>query len=223
MSELFRPPHEYGDDQSSRAALLIAGFGSTMPEQLENAANALADDGYNVFGYDFNPEVIQEGDAKLLPQLVDELTSDFLARTKEYTTLLPCGVSIGAGIAWETQKRETTRTQPGVYAAAGANSADGIFGLNPIMLPLRRAYTKKGYSHSELREIWSEVHTPPKTGFMIALGGLDIIVRYRDIMNKISNWQAQGIPIQTKTLWHLTHSGMIRWYDNNLELLLPEK
>ncbi len=181
------------------------------------------ENGYNVFGYDFNPEVIQEGDAELLPRLVDELTADFLERTKHHSTLLPCGVSMGAGIAWGTQKQEQIRTQPGIYAAAGANSADGIFGLNPIMIPLRKAYTEKGYSHTELREIWSDVHTPPKSGFTIALGGLDVIVRHRDISRKISEWQAQNIPIYTKTLWHLTHSGMIRWYDNNLEALLDEK
>lgn len=194
-----------------------------MPDQLEDAAVTLVENGYNVYGYDFNPTVIQEGDAELLPRLVDELTDDFLERTKHYATLLPCGVSMGAGIAWETQKRDTARSQPGIYAAAGANSADGIFSYNPIMFPLRRAYTQNGYSHAELRDVWSEVHIPPRSGFTIALGGLDIIVRHRDITKKIRTWQAQGIPIRAKTLWHLTHSGMIDWYDDNLSALLPQK
>lgn len=220
MSESLFTGHEYGDVQTDKAALLVAGFMSTVPEQLENAATTLVDQGFNVYGYDFSPEVFTEGDPELLPTLIDELTTDFVTKTQSYSAIQPCGVSIGAGIAWETQKREPLRAAAGVYAAAGADSADGIFSPNPIMFGLRRAFTQRGYDHQDLKERWAELHTPPITGFTIALGGLDYIVRYPDITRKIRSWRNEGVPIMTKTVWR-AHTGTIRWYDQHLDQLLP--
>lgn len=222
MTDSLSTSREYGNNATPKAALLVAGFMGKI-DGVEGAAHTLVNRGYNVFAYEFSSRVLTEGNPLLLPEVVNEITSDFTERTTSYKIIQPCGVSLGAGIAWETQKREQKRALPGVYAAAGANSADGIFSLNPIMLPLRRAFVKNGHDHEELKELWADIHEPPQDGFTIALGALDYIVRYRNIMKKIQDWKDQGIPISERTLWHLSHTGTIRWYDNNLNTLLNTK
>lgn len=218
MSEVFRTL-EYGEDQTNKAALLIAGFMGKI-EHLENAARTLANNGYNVYSYEFSPQVLTEGVPEMLPALVDSITTDFSKKTLEYDSLQPCGVSLGAGIAFETQKRYPERALPGIYAAAGADTAEGIFGYNPLFLPLKKAFKANGHELEDVKHLWKEAHQPPMSGFSIVLGGLDYIVRHRPIIKKINEWRDQGIPIQARTLWLKSHTGTINWYDKNLEELL---
>ena len=223
MSELYSRPHEYGDSQSDKAALLIAGYGNTVPQQLEPVAVTLAEAGYNIYGYDFSTSVLEAGDPDLLPLVVNGITSDFRSRTGKYTSILPCGVSMGAVIAWEVQKQEHRKSQPGIYAATGTNSADGLFGINPIMTPLRKAFTNKGFTKSDLQEKWDHIHTPPDAGFTVALGGLDIIVQHHSMMKNIRAWRQAGIPIETVHVPFRGHTRTISWYNQNIgQLLLRE-
>ena len=224
MSELYsNKPYEYGDSQSDKAALLIAGYGNTVPQQLEADAATLTKAGYNVYGYDFSTSVLEAGDPNLLPIVVKGITSDFLSRTTGYASILPCGVSMGAGIAWGVQKEADRKSRPGIYAATGANSADGLFGMNPIMTPLRKAFTNKGFTKSDLQEKWDYIHTPPDAGFTVALGGLDLIVQHHSMMKSIRAWRQAGIPIETVHVPLRGHTRTISWYNQNIgQLLLRE-
>lgn len=228
MTTSLSKSYEYGDYPSNKAALVVAGFNGNV-SNVENAALYLERIGYNVFAYDYSSDVFYSGEPEYLTGLVDEITEDFKDRTTGYEVIQPTGVSIGAGIAWATQKRaeevgETQFIKPGIYAAAGANSADGIFSTpfsNPVMYGLmtniRKAFINNGYSQEDLRNIWKEVHQPPKTGFAIALGGLDYVVKYPSIMKDIRKWQDEDkIPIVTKTIKHLGHTGTIKWFNAHM-------
>lgn len=222
---------EFGDNATPNAALLVAGYNGRIPD-LETAATSLVDNGFNVFAYEFNPDVLNSGDADDLPTTIQQVTEDFRARTTGYHIVQPAGVSMGAGFAWATQKRSESQPEtkqlilPGIYAAAGANSADGIFvsPTNPVMYAvvhkIRTAYEKKGYDHVGLREAWREIHEPPKSGFAVALGGLDYVVRYREIMRNIGIWKANGIPVKTLTRRLKAHDGTIEWYNHNIPRML---
>lgn len=222
---------EFGGDATPNAALLVAGYNGHISD-LETAAIALADNGFNVFAYEFDPDVLNSGHPDDLPGAIQELTDDFRTRTLTYRTIQPAGVSVGAGFAWATQKRSETEPAleqqilPGIYAAAGANSADGIFvkPTNPVMFAvvhnIRKAYEANGYDHEELREAWREIHEPPKSGFTVALGGLDYVVRYRNIMRNIDEWKASGIPIATIMRKFEAHDGTINWFNNNIPFML---
>ncbi|MDQ5886411.1 MAG: hypothetical protein QG628_808 [Patescibacteria group bacterium] len=231
MSSSIYTSREFGDEVAAKAALLVAGYNGRIAD-VETAAISLADNGFNVIAYDFNPDAINSGNPDDLPKAIQELTEDFRTRTLEYQTIQPAGVSMGAGFAWATQKRSETEPEtdqiilPGIYAAEGANSADGIFvkPSNPVMYAvvrgIRKAYEDKGYDHEALRDAWSEIHKPPKSGFAVVLGGLDYVVRYREIMRNIDMWKTSGIPIKTLTRRAKAHAGTIDWYNHNIPTML---
>lgn len=224
--------YEFAGLDDGRAALLVAGYQGDF-STIKPAQERLVDLGYDVFAYTYaHCDPFAAGDPKHLLDLTREITDDFASKTSHYESILPAGVSIGGGIAWATQKRseqsgETQKILPGVYAAMGGDVAEGIFSGffdNPVlwhfMREHRKAFEKNGYSEEDLRKVWSDLQTPPKSGFAVALGGLDYAVRRRKIMESIDDWQKEGVPISVVMKRHLGHTGTIKWFNSHIDEML---
>ena len=218
------------DYDSPDLAVLVTGFRGEKT-QLAGAELALRRDGYNTVTYSYIDDVFTAGDPELLPSAIDEFLNDVEGRLNPafsldgsmcnssggYEYVLPVGVSAGALFALELQRKmrqaRTSYSVPGIYAAAGADTAWSIF-HNPIMRSARKAFLQHHIIEHDLAERWKEFHEPPQDGFVVALGMFDHIVQYRKMQQRIAEWRASGVPILQRVILG-THTGTIQWFDKH--------
>jgi hypothetical protein len=222
------PPYEayeYGEG-SGEAVALVTGFAGQV-SNLDNAAKDIVSSGRDAVVYTYDPRIFLAGDAELLPQSIDELSADFLARTANHSRRRYGGVSLGGAIAVGMQKKDTD-PQPGMFAATGIDAAELVMNnllfrtvvLKAHGVDVHRAFTRNGYTLASLQERWQDIQIPPATPFTIALGGLDYIVRMRKIMRKMAQWQAGNHDIRVIRKPWLGHNGTMEWFNNNITEML---
>ena len=209
---------EYGRSASPNLAVMVTGFRGKQ-DQVMRAVGEFCTNGYGVVSYDFAEDVFTAGQPELLTQAVQEVTDDVTDRvhTDDVQTVLPTGVSTGALFTLELQ-RQKIATLPGVYGAAGADSAQSIF-HNPALGFLRKAYQQRGYGQKDLTEQWAELHRPPEDGFVVALGVLDYIVHYPGMLRRIAQWRRQGVPVAQRPVM-ASHTGTINWFNIHVPELM---
>lgn len=217
----------YGDGYSNEIVALVAGFGN-KPGEFNRAANELARRGIDSVVYTYEPRVFLGGDASLLPALIDDIYEDFSDKSANHQKRRYSGVSLGGAIAVNMQKRDES-PELGLFAATGDDAAKLIMD-NPwfraaVMLfhhaDVKKAFTRNGYNYQTLRQEWDEIHNPPETGFTMALGGKDKLIREQTVVAKIDTWREQHPDRQVNlvTKRRLGHSAMISWFDKHIEQL----
>lgn len=227
MGEVAFKSREFGNGNGVAATALVTGFGGDIAE-FEQAARDLEAAGSDVIAYQYDNDVLFAGDARLLPNLVDGLTTDFINRTHNYPARRYSGNCLGAGIAWNMQKRDPTAL-PGIYAAAGVDAARLVM-RDPLYRMVVRAvhrvdprkeFERNGYTEQDLRQKWEQLQTPPDSGFAIALGGLDYAVRYWQAIRTIREYKADNdIRIITKP--DHGHNGIKKWFINHIPEMLAQ-
>lgn len=225
MNKVTFSHREYGEGHGTNAVALIAGFDGRIND-FDRTARDLVCAGNDVVVYKYDTSIFLEGDARLLPSLIEDLSQDFLARTRGHPTHQYAGASIGGGIGWNMQKRSPD-AQPGLYAAIGADVAHAVMS-NPLFRGVvrlvhkvdpRKQFERNGYTEADLFEEWKELHAPPITGFAVALGGMDYVIRQREVIPKFNKWKESiGISIITKR--RLGHAGIIKWFTENTPTML---
>jgi len=215
---------EFGEGSNSVVAL-VAGFDGKI-EHFNHAARDLVIAGNDVIAYEYDNDVFLAGDGTLLPSLINDLSRNFSERTSGHTSHRFAGASLGGGIGWNMQKNYQD-AQPGAYAAIGANVAHLVI-ANPIFrgvvryvhkIDPKKEFELNGYTEADLCEAWEELHVPPTTGFSVALGGLDYVIRRSEVMPKFKEWQKEtDIRIITKK--RLGHTGVIKWFNENTKQML---
>ncbi len=217
-------------------AVLVTGFRGESA-QLAEAAQTLRMFGHNTITYSFAEDVFLAGDSDLLSQAVNECVEDVRSRLQpellpkdktmpfqqgQYDQILPVGVSTGALFALALQRQygisQGGIVQPGIYGAAGANTAHSIF-HNPSLLPLRRAFQQRKVTEQDLTQRWAVLHEVPQDGFVLSLGVFDHIIHYRDMQQRIAAWRSKGTPILQRVLL-ATHSGTIDWFNHHMADLI---
>lgn len=220
---------EYGNGNGDEIVALVAGFGS-KPGELDQAGRDLADSGRNAVVYTYHPRILLAGDAELLPGFAETLNEDFQARAIDYQLRRYCGASLGGAIAADMQKKDES-PERGLYAATGADAArlvmrNGMFRaiiLATHYVDVRRAYEKNGYTLPDLQDRWHDLCTPPATPLTIALGGLDYIVRQREMIPRIAAWRATGHDVRTIYRPRSGHTGTIKWLNEHvMDMLDPD-
>jgi hypothetical protein len=217
----------YGDGYSNEIVALVAGFGN-KPGEFNRAASELARLGIDSVVYTYEPRVFLDGDASLLPALIDDIYEDFSAKSQGHQKRRYSGVSLGGAIAVNMQKRDES-PEPGLFAATGDDAAKLIM-HNPwfraaVMLfhhvDVKKAFTRHGHNYDTLYQEWSDIHVPPDTGFTMALGGKDKLIREQTVVAKIDTWREQHPDRQVNvvTKRRLGHSAMISWFDHHIEQL----
>ncbi len=217
---------EFGNGNSSTAVALVAGFDGKIVD-FEQTARDLVGRGNDVIAYDYEPDALISGDPELLPAMIGDISNDFLGRTSEYARRRYAGASMGAGVCFNMQRADE-KALPGIYGGAGCDTAHLVMS-NLLFRGLVRAFHHgidpkkefelKGYGEADLWEIWKDLHVPPPSGFAVALGGMDFIVRTREVMPKIETWKTD-INIQVHLLRRLGHTGVIKWFADNAPFML---
>lgn len=216
---------EYGDGTNTKSVAIVAGFGGKAVH-FEQTAKDLASTGHDVVVYDYDNSILLEGDGKLLPQLIEELSKDFINRTSSHTFRRYAGASLGGGIAWNMQKGPEN-VIPGLYAAVGADAAMLVM-KNRLFrsvikfahkVDILKAFENNDYTLPDLQEEWATIQTPPTTPFTVAYGGLDYVVRQSEVMPKVAVWQeSNNIRVIQRPL--LGHTGIIKWFQNHSNEML---
>jgi len=225
MSSVAFKSLEYGDGEAINAVALVAGFDGKIAH-FEQASVDLTAAGHDVVTYEYDNCVFLDGDGELLPNLIADLSEDFLKRTASYDTHGFAGTSLGAGIAWNMQK-DTDDATRGLYAAVGTDVAKLVIQSKLFRsvvrtvhkVDTRKAFERRGYTLQDLQEAWSTIQTPPLTPFAVAYGSLDYIVRQREVAPKVAEWQKSN-DIRVINKQFLGHTGIIKWFNNNIPEML---
>lgn len=225
MSAVEYRSREFGDGNSPEAVALIAGFTGKIVD-FEQAARHLEASGKDVIAYEYDNDVFLAGEGAILPELIKDLSADFLSRTKDHEKHRYAGASLGGGIGWNMQK-DCSNAEPGLFAAIGADVAHLVMGNRVFRkvvkafhkVDTRKQFERNGYTKADLFAEWEHLHTPPITGFVVALGGLDYMIRRREVMPKFREWQ-EDIDISIIVQRKLGHAGIIKWFAANTPVML---
>lgn len=220
--------YEYGTGDSDEAVALVTGLAGPISD-LEQAAVDLVSTGKDVVVYTYHPRILLAGEGSLLPDFIETLHDDFLARATDHPQHRFGGVSLGGAIACGMQKKHVN-PEHGLYAATGINAADLVMRqqlfraliLATHRIDIRRAFEKNGHSLNDLQERWQHIQAPPTTPFTVALGGMDYIVQQRKMVRQLKEWQKTNEHIRVVHKPWLGHNGTIKWFNAHVtELLEP--
>src|ERR1019366_4307248 len=133
-------------------------------------------------------------------------------------------------IAGGTQKMEAA-PEPGLYAATGIDAAALVMNNHLFQamvkaahhVNVRRAFAANGHTLTDLQEQWRDIQVPPRTPFTLALGGLDYIVRQREILRRVATWRIHNPGIQIIRNPWLGHNGTKKWFNSNICSMLEPK
>ena len=224
MNQVDFRSQEFGEG-SANVVALVAGFDGKI-EHLNQAALDLVAADNDVIAYEYDNDVFLAGDGTILPSLIKELSKNFSERTSGHISHRFAGASLGGGIGWNMQKNYQD-ARPGAYAAIGANVAHLVM-ANPIFrgvvkyfhkIDTKKEFELNGYTEADLYNAWKELHVPPTTGFAVALGGLDYVIRRSEVMPKFKEWQKEA-DIRIITKRRLGHTGVIKWFNENIKQML---
>jgi hypothetical protein len=221
-SEMFKA-HEHGNGNNTTLTSLVIGFDG-VKDEYQPAIDSLQASGSDVVLYEYPTDVLLSGDGHLLPTLAGSMSDDFQKRAAGFAQLRHSGVSVGAGIAIRMQ-RDTVDPLPGLYAATGSDGAELIMhgkrfrGLVKWFhhINIREQFEANNWDEDRLRTEWADMHQPPTSGAVIAVGGLlDYAVPPGQVRSNVKAWQKEGLPITLIERPHHGHSGIKRWFIGNI-------
>jgi hypothetical protein len=209
--------------QSQKIACLVCGLSGKI-NQYRKAVKALNQAGYSVVVYEYDLDIFAAGDPSLLPALIQQITDDFAKHSASHKEVLATGVSLGAYIAFNVQRRNA-KIKRGLYGTAGISVAHAIFTAR-VFRSFRRKFEAHGYTERSLRTAWQDIEIledlefEPEKSIVIVMGGLDRIVRYKTASRMMDAWRRRGIQAEYFPKKGLGHGTTIWWYKNHLGDLL---
>lgn len=209
--------------ESDKIACLVCGLGGKITTYLK-AVDALNKAGYSVVIYEYDESVVALGDPELLPKLISEIADDFNEQSEPYADAMATGVSMGAYIAFNVQRRNP-KVKHGVYGTAGISVAHAIFTAK-VFRKYRTQFERKGYTEQSLEHTWkdieilSDLELDDNKSLLVVMGSIDRIVRYKTASRMMDDWKKRGIKAEYFSKKGLGHALTIRWYKNNLGSLL---
>ncbi|MGH7195607.1 MAG: hypothetical protein ACREGA_02395 [Candidatus Saccharimonadales bacterium] len=218
----------FGPGNNQRIMALVTGFNGQLAD-LEKAAHGLVAAGYDVVTYAYDNDVFLSGDGQVLLGRIDAMSRDFEARAQNHAMRQYAGISLGSGIAWNMQKLSCASTVlPGIYAAGGADAAKLVMHNRLFRASVRHAhkvdfkkqFLKNDYDEAALQQLWSDSSRPPDNGFVLVLGGRDIVVRPQAIKQQMQVWRSQGLKFTTIHQAKLGHRAVAIWFLNNMPMML---
>jgi len=204
-------------------ACLVTGFAGKI-SQYKKAINALLAQGYDVIAFEYDNAVLDAGDARLLPELIHDITDTLGPLSSKYDKIICTGVSLGAQIAINVQRR-LQNVSLGVYGTAGAPVSLVIFRAR-VFYKIKKAFTANGFTEASLRKVWQQIDEDGHSGLglgqsvLVVLGKQDRILPYKIAVKVLEGWKKQGTRVDYFPLRTLGHSMTIRWYKNHLDQLL---
>jgi esterase/lipase len=213
----------YGSGEKNKIVCLVTGYKGKISGH-QRAAHALLMAGYDVVVYEYDRDVFDAGDAKILLTIVEEINADFKVKAKKYKEAACAGVSLGALIAFNVQ-RHMPKAKLGLYGTAGIPVSHAIFTSKPFR-GLKKAFVANGYTEKSLRKAWTELEILDDPGvkkdqaFVIVMGKMDRIVPYKKSSKIMDTWKANGTNVHYFAKRGKGHIATIAWYKKNLGTML---
>lgn len=190
---------------SRKRAILLCGFGGAI-WQTKRLIAKLNRAGYDITALDFPKRVLNLGDPKLLPQLVDEVVAfveDEAKRTGDKILLI--GISLGSLLALNIFRR-SNMYDTGVLITGGniVEVAQNIYG--PKVWP---------QTHEELSKLWKDVniYTDPKLlkgkRMLFVLPAKDKLIDTKEVLAEITLQSEAGNTIELVERGSFGHVGTI--------------
>jgi len=211
---------------TDKIACLVCGFGGNIASY-SKAIKALKSAGYDVVAYEYTDKVFTEGDPNYLLSVIQQISDDFALKSTKYKNVLAAGVSLGAYIAFNVQRRNPNIKQ-GVYGTAGISVAHAIFTAK-VFGRFRKKFIANGYTEMSLEKVWKDIEIledldlAKDKSIVIVKGGMDRIVRYKTASKMMDTWKARGINVEYFAKRGLGHAMTIGWYKNHLHELLNNR
>lgn len=213
----------YTSDASNRKlACLVAGFAGKI-RHFTKAISDLQAAGYDVMAFEYDNALLDKGEPAYLHDAVAYITARLEKLAPDYDEVLCTGVSLGAYIAINVQRR-CKRATWGVYGTAGVLVSQVVFNAR-VFYKIKKGFVAKGYDEASLCEAWQPLdskepglHKDQK--LLIVIGGSDKIVRHIEAVHVLEAWKEQGVNVAYFTKRSLGHSSTIRWYKNNMGEML---
>jgi len=208
---------------ASKLACLVAGYGGKI-KSYHKAVEALRSAGYDVIAFEFSRSVLENGNPDDLLGLITKISKEAEDIGSRYQEILCCGVSLGAYIAFNIQRR-IRKAKSGMYGTAGISVSHAIFTAR-IFSRVRKEFISSGYDEIALRNKWESIEILEDAGIdrskslVIVMGRLDRIVKYRTASKIMECWVSQGTRVRYFGLKNRVHAQTISWYKNNLSKLL---
>jgi pimeloyl-ACP methyl ester carboxylesterase len=190
---------------ATKEAFVLCGFGGSV-WQTRRLISELRRNGYTVTALDFPKEVLSKGDARLLPQLINEVVALAEAEAKKLAKpILLVGISLGALIALNILRRSPLFNE-GVLITGGdiVKVAQSIYGSN--VWP---------HSYEELAKEWQHInmYTQPErlTGkrLLFVLPAKDRLIDVQDVHNEVKMQNKAGNHLILITRRSFGHIGTI--------------
>ncbi|MCA9347110.1 alpha/beta hydrolase [Candidatus Saccharibacteria bacterium] len=211
------------DSKTDTLACLVAGFGGRL-KSYQKAIQALLNAGYDVIAFEYDRNVLDSGNPDDLLNLVESITKEVEGRASSYERVVCCGVSLGAYISFNVQRR-IDNAKTGIYGTAGISVSHAIYTAK-IFRKVRSKFVGNGYDEASLRKKWESIEILDDAGIdstkslKIVMGKMDKIVRYRSASRVMDGWKDNGTKVSYFGLNGRGHTLTISWYKNNLSKLL---
>jgi esterase/lipase len=214
---------KFGDTRSTRAAVLVCGFSGKI-SHFNKPITFLAQQGYRVIAYEYDTTLFSNGDPSRILTLIDDISNDVKCEIASASELVFCGVSLGAFIAFNLQRKALPQKSIGIYGTAGVALSYCIFHARAFR-GARTDFEKAGINEISLRNYWASVEilansAPSNTmPILCANATRDRIVNYQVATATYDTWKRAGYRVITKKVVGIGHVLAIQWYKRNFASL----
>jgi len=218
-SQFFRSSANDG----KRLACLVVGFTGRI-NQYKKATDTLLTAGYDVVAFEYDNDVLDKGNPELLTTLVGDVADSLKAYLPSYKKVICTGVSLGAYVAINVQRRLPDVVY-GIYGTAGVPVSHVVF-TAPVFRKIKKAFVANGFTEKSLLAAWQRTDETKVVGvrtdqsMLVVLGKRDRILPYKIAVEVLDGWGRQGPRVDHFGLMGRGHGLTIRWYKNNLGRLL---
>ncbi len=209
--------------RNNQLVCYVVGFTAKV-NQFKYSIKKLQKRGYDVMAFDYDNAVLLDGDPQKILDLMDHITEHIEEKADKYDSIICMGVSLGAFIAFNVQRR-IPKALVGAYATAGIAVSEGIFWMKTFE-PVRDALIKNGYNKEKLAEVWKEIEIREgdrllnDKSFVIVNGTIDRVVDYKAATKQMKSWHDEGVKVKLFRKRGLGHTATILWYIFNTDKML---
>ena len=201
----------------------VVGFTGKV-SQFKYSIGKLNRRGYDVLAFDYSNNILLKGNPQLIRDVIDHITGLTEERAEQYDGVICMGVSLGAFISFNVQRR-LPMASIGAYATAGIAVSDGIFWMK-VFEPVRDAFLKNGFTKEKLAKEWEDIEIAGEDpllkdkSLVIVNGRLDRVVDHRKATVQLGRWRRDGVPVQLYKKNLMGHTMTIMWYIFNTNKIL---
>lgn len=201
----------------------VVGFTAHV-NQFKYSIGRLQKQGYDVLAFEYDVSVLTLGDPMRLLDVLAYITEETDHRAKEYERVICMGVSLGAFIAFNVQRR-LPDASVGIYATAGVVVSEAIFTMKAFE-QVKDAFISNGWNAQKLGKIWKNIEIKENDellkdkSLVIVNGKIDRIVNHRAATKQVLRWRQEGTRVRLYKKNLLGHTGTILWYIFNTDKML---